>query len=201
MRPSNLHFQYKGVSGSHYSYCHDGATRKKLAERLQLGRRGLDHKKKDVEEVVTRVVLELGSEPAAPEALPSWATPQDEEQRLEIFLVTFSSTLAKLEANANTEMPLLRDPSDVSKDDIQKAMLDVVENPSLAHYQKGGRPRKHGLCKPLVLVTGEEPHESRPEKTHKHTVVKFSSISCFLSFKIALRERHGLASHWYYSYV
>ena len=152
--------------------CH-GKTRKRLAERLQLGRKRLEHRKKDVEEVVTRAVLELGSEPEAEAALPHWLTPQDEDQRLMVFLVTFSSTLAAANGNTGAEVAPLRDPSDVSKEEIQHAMLDVLNNPS-DDAVSGGRPRQLGACVPKILVIAEEPHQSRPDKTHKHAVIKLS---------------------------
>lgn len=172
-----------------------GKTRKRLAERLQLGRKGLEHRKKDVEEVVTQAILELGSEPTADVPLPHWATPQDEEQRLMVFLVTFSSTLNERDANIGADAALPRDPSDMTKEDIQKAMIDVLSNPP-GVAARGGRPRQNGVCKPLLMVTVEEPHESRPGKMHKHVVLKLSSPSRFLSYKTALREKHALASHW-----
>ena len=115
---------------------------------------------------MTRAVLELGSEPAAVGALPHWATPRDEEQRLMVFLVTVSSTLNERDANDGSDVAPPWDPSDVSIEDIQKAMLDVLSNP-LDDAVRGGRPRQDGVCVPLILVTVEEPHESRPGKMHK----------------------------------
>lgn len=172
-----------------------GKTRKRLAERLQLGRNALDLRKKDVQEAVTRAVHELASEPVAVASLPQWATPQDEETRLMVFLVTFSSTLNERDVDNGSDMLPLRDPSDMSKEDIQKAMVDVLSH-RVDDAVRGGRPKKDGAVVPLIVVTVEEPHESRPGKMHKHVVVKLSSPSRFLPYKLALREKYALTSHW-----
>ena len=47
-----------------------------------------------------------------------------------------------------------------------------------------------------VLVVAKERHESRPDFNHFHAVVKVVPLTRFLPVKLALRARHGLASHW-----
>ena len=173
-----------------------GATRKWLAERLQLGRKGLEHRKDEVKEVVTRAILEVGSEPESAKVVPLWATPADEYERLMIFLVTLSSTLDDSEEGDAAHSTPLRDPSDLSRLETQDAVLDSLWNPVTPPGNQGGRPRAAGQIAPLILITAEEPHESRPGKTHKHVVVKLSAQASFMPYKLALREKHGLASHW-----
>ena len=172
-----------------------GATRKRLAQQLQLGRKGLDARKDEVSDVIIQTILELMSEPAAPEPLPDWLTPPDEDHRGVIFLVTFSSILHKPQDDSD-ELLALRDAHELSKEEIKDAMLDAIRDPVVESGGQGGRPRKDGSTWPLVLAVAVEPHDTRPDKTHKHVAIKVNNPSTFLPFKKTLRQRYGLASHW-----
>ena len=173
-----------------------GSTRKSLSEKLGLGRRGLEDRKSEVRDTIEQAVLELHTEAAsaAADQPPSWLTVADDEMRSQIFLITFSACLNREDAALEHGLPPPRNPSELSKVDLRDAVLDSIRNP--AAIPTAGRPRQEGLVQPHTLVLGQEPHESRPGETHMHVACKIVPHSRFLPMKLALRNKHGLASHW-----
>ena len=79
---------------------------------------------------------------------------------------------------------------------ILDALLDSIDNPLDIQNRAGGRPRQQGLVKPRTVVVVQESHQTRPDDNHKHAALRLAPHSRFLPFELALRVRHGLASHW-----
>jgi len=122
-------------------------------------------------------------------APPEWYTPEDDDAQLWVTLVTASSLVQAGDA----VHPPLRDPSDLSGADFLAAVLDCVANPVVEH-PRGGRPRKVkiGMSKYIGV---KEPHADNTSY-HHHAAIKFTAKTRFLPFKLAMRQRHGLATHW-----
>jgi len=74
----------------------------------------------------------------------------------------------------------------VTREEIRDAVLDAVQNPVATG--RGGRPGE--LAEVLKLVVFLE------APVHFHVALKLSKRVVFLPYKLALRRRAGLASHW-----
>jgi hypothetical protein len=74
-------------------------------------------------------------------------------------------------------------------------LMDAIEHPVVdeKNKPKGGRPRARPLAPALILTVREE-HKNG--KFHFQQAVKVSCETRFLPFKLALRQRSKLASHW-----
>eukprot|EP00973_Karenia_brevis_P078686 10922065-Karenia_brevis.AAC.1 len=161
---------------------------------MGLGRKGLEPRRQEVSEVIEQAVLSIMVEEGTD---APWLTVADEEARNQVFLVTFSALLNReQEGTVPAGLPPLRDPSKLTKPDLRDAMLDAIANPIFERGPMGGRPRKDGLLQAHTLVLGQEPHATRPDDKHTHIAVKVTPVTIFLPMKRALRQRHGLASHW-----
>ena len=167
-------------------------ARRRLAVHLNMGEHGLETRKEEVAQVIQQAVAELTAER---DATLSWLTAEDQEARQQIFLVTFAALLHSSDSPLEGAQPLV-DPSSISKETIRDALLDSISKPCETPAAGGGRPRKQGLVQARVLVVAKERHESRPDFNHFHAVVKVVPLTRFLPAKLALRARHGLASHW-----
>ena len=166
-----------------------GSLRHKLAQRLGLPLRSLDHRRQEIITLTTDAVQQIA---AADEqaVLPDWAAPVDDSARLMVYLVTLSAILQDAPVGGTP----LRDPSGLSREQVRDAILDAVANP-LYDTSNGGRPRRR-QAKVDKLVGVKEPHTEREDKEHHHVGLKLSIQMSFLPFKRALRQNHGLASHW-----
>ena len=110
-------------------------------------------------ELTRRAIDELTA--AQEDPLPHWATPVDEDARRLVYLVTLSSIL-KDEAGGQAaagngvpaQMPVLRDPHELTKQQARDAVLDAIANPILP---SGGRPRTR-KPKATKIINGKEPH-------------------------------------------
>ena len=123
---------------------------------------------------------------------PDWYDQADPDVQNEVFFVTAASIL---NAEDNVKGPALRDPSLISKEEFQAALFDSVSRP-IYDQARGGRPAT--VMPQLDVYVGvKEPHKSRPQKEHHHAVLKlWKGHHRFLPFKRAMRERHGIATHW-----
>ena len=122
---------------------------------------------------------------APPGERPEWQTEEKGEARQMIFLVTFAGVLADTVEAADTP---LRTLDDLTRQHILDAVLDAIAHPVVVNA-RGGRPRSVQAVALKVVVFLEEPR-------HFHVALKVSSKCRFLPFKLALRQRAGLASHW-----
>ena len=124
---------------------------------------------------------------AAPvEPLQEWLTEEAEGKQCQVFLVTFAAVLA---ARALTAGTTLRTLEDVTREMVRDALLDAVRNPTADDRRRGGRPRSLAIQVLKMVVFLEEPR-------HFHVALKLSHVCRFMPFKLALRIRSGLASHW-----
>ena len=130
-------------------------------------------------------LMALAELEAAVDHAPEWQTAENAEARQMIFLVTFSSVLAETAQHAPTP---LRTLDGLSRHDVLQATLDAIANPMVAN-PRGGRPRTVSVAVVKAVVFLEEPR-------HFHVALRLSSKCRFLPFKLALRHRSGLASHW-----
>ena len=120
--------------------------------------------------------------------LPDWACPEDEAASNMVYLVTFPALVGQQQEVVAEAR--LRDPDTLSREDIKSAVLDAVTNPSPL-----GRGRRRS--QPVEIVKGavfQEKHAN--DKKHFHVAMKLSPHSRWVGFKLALRSRHSLASHW-----
>jgi hypothetical protein len=128
------------------------------------------------------------SSSSSSEEEPDWLEePEDENARNMVFLITLS---ALLPSDGTTD---LVDPSSLSREDVQKAVLDAVEHPAQECNVRGGRPRTRPLAA-LKILGAREKHKRGA--FHHHLALKLSVDTRFLPLKEALRRRSKLASHW-----
>jgi len=102
-----------------------------------------------------------------------------------VFLITFA---AVLEETALTSTTPLKTLAGLTREMVRDAVLDAIANP-VDLQPSGGRPRKNTPAAEKLVVALEEP-------LHFHVALKLTALQRFLPFKQALRDRHGLASHW-----
>ena len=163
-----------------------GALRRDLAARMGLEPDALDHKRDEIKRLTEEVVHELGN-------LPDWVTPINETARLMVYLVTLSAILP--DTMQEHGVPL-RNPSDLSREQVRDAVLDAVANPAQEEgNSRRGRPRTR-KAEVMKLIGCKEPHVVRSDSCHHHVALKLSFGVAFKGMKLALRQRHGLASHW-----
>jgi hypothetical protein len=130
------------------------------------------------------------SNTSSSEGEPEWLIQEDEEARSMVFLVTYSALLHK---EGDTD---LVDPAEkTDRAEFRLALMDAIEHPVVdeKNKPKGGRPRTRPLAPALILTVREE-HKNG--KFHFQQAVKVSCETRFLPFKLALRQRSKLASHW-----
>ena len=124
-------------------------------------------------------------------AQPDWLDKPDESLQNEVFLVTASKLLHGDDADAD---PPLKDPSGISKHEFRAALQDSMQNP-IYDQARGGRPPSRAPELDVYLGV-KEPHTD-PEHEHHHVALKFyKQKHRFMPFKLAMRRRHGIATHW-----
>ena len=150
--------------------------------------------KKEVAETTEASTKSAAEAPAVstPSDQPDWLDESDPESQNEVFLVTAAAVLSDKDQEDGDP---LRDPSQVSKEEFQAALFDSISNP-IYEQKRGGRPPSL-TAKLDVYVGVKEPHKLRPQTQHHHAVLKFlKSKHRFLPFKLAMRRRHAIATHW-----
>ena len=141
----------------------------------------------NAQEVDQPAALERLQEPLPP---PEWLDDADETAQLMVYLVTAS---ARLHDVNDTGSPPLKNPAELSRKEFQDALFDAVANP-IVFSPRGGRPRSQPTT--IVKYIGVEEQHTLRDDFHHHAAVKLSHKSRFMPFKLALRQRHGLATHW-----
>ena len=148
-----------------------------------------DHRKEAGPEISRE--LPIQPKPPTEDEGPDWLVPEDLKARQMVYLVTFSA-LVEPEASVAAASTALKDVSNMTRDQIRDAVLDAVANPA-QDVKRGGKPRSVKLC---VVKMGvfREPHANG--KFHFHVPLKLNVVNTWLGVRNALRQRHGLASHW-----
>lgn len=127
--------------------------------------------------------------------VPDWYEEEDAEAQIQVYLVTASKLVEEVAAvqDASEQTPLpLRDPSTISKLEFRRALQDSISNPIYKHV-RGGRPPTRTM--ELDVYVGVK--EGSLGDQHHHAAVKlYRTKHRFLPFKLAMRWRHGIATHW-----
>lgn len=123
---------------------------------------------------------------AAEAPKPDWLTEEEPDTRSMVFLVTFAAVLEEVALQSSTPLKTLEG---LTREAIRDAILDAVANPADQPGGRGGRPRVRQIEVVTMVVFLEMP-------MHFHVAMKLSCDVRFLPFKLALRNRSGLASHW-----
>ena len=110
---------------------------------------------------------------------------EDPNQKLEVYLVTFSRALPAAASEHN-----LRDLSQVSHVQIAAMFRDALHHPIVER----GRHRHDDACPILKMVVFQELHTDGTR--HYHIAAKLNRQMRFLPFKRTLRVRHRMCSHW-----
>ena len=137
----------------------------------------------------------LRAAPAEEAVVPEWFGEADAEKQNRVFLVTAAKLVNEsdhLEAAGDSKPPPLRDPATITKLEFRKALQDSIENP-MYDRARGGRPPSRSL--ELDVYMGVK--EGILGQQHHHAAVKLHDAhQRFLPFKLAMRWRHGIATHW-----
>jgi hypothetical protein len=129
------------------------------------------------------------------DAKPDWYDEPDDKARLSNYLVTAAKLLNDADVIAD---PPLRDPAGITKAEFHAALMDSLANP-VAVGNVGGRPRTAKVELDSYVGVREGPED---EGQHHHAGLHFHEQKhSFLPFKQAMRERHGIATHWSTSHV
>ena len=97
-----------------------------------------------------------------------------------------------METVGASKPPPLRDPASVTKLEFRKALQDSLQNP-MHDLKRGGRPSSRAF--ELDVYMGVK--EGSAEEQHHHAALKLHAAKLrFLPFKLAMRWRHGIATHW-----
>jgi len=173
------------LDGVDLKTCSLKKLRKSVAESLQVGSDGLEHQKDEFNELARAVLEEfVPTCPALRGTKPEWLTDVDEQARLTVFFITFAKVLNSTTETAQTP---LRTLDGLRREDIRDAVLDALANPAVSN-NNGGRPRMPATAKKLVVFL-EAPW-------HFHVALSVTRPTTFMPFKLALRLRSHLASHW-----
>ena len=126
---------------------------------------------------------------------PEWYNASDSKAQLQVFLVT-AAKLVNDEEHASEDaadsLPPLVDPCTLSKAAFHQAITDGLENP-IYERSRGGRPPS----RKIELDTYVGVAEGKAGEHHHHAVVKLFGVNHrFLPFKLAMRMRSGIATHW-----
>ena len=106
-----------------------------------------------------------------------------------VYLVRISRVLAS--AGSSTED--FRDLTQTTREQVAEALKDSLDHP--VNGARGGRPRAAGAASHVMaLVVFRELHADK--STHFHVAVRLDAACRFMGAKRALRERHGMPSHW-----
>jgi len=119
-------------------------------------------------------------------ARPDWYNEADDKARLQNYLVTAAKLVNEEDTSAD---PPLRDPAKLTKEEFKEALFDSFANPIYGT----GRPRSRTVELDVYFGVVEGPVDS----SHHHAGVSFyKQEHIFLPFKKAMRDRHGIATHW-----
>jgi hypothetical protein len=133
--------------------------------------------------------------PAAEVGLPDWFGEANTEAQQEVYLVTAAKLVNdkdQPESIGEQSPPPLRDPASLSKSEFRAALQDSIANPMYSH-KRGGRPATRAL--ELDFYMGVK--EGKLEEQHHHAAIKLFEVKrSFLPFKLAMRWRWGIATHW-----
>ena len=124
---------------------------------------------------------------ASPAAKPDWYDAADDKAQLAVYLVTAAKLVNEEDLQSS---PPLRDPARISKQEFHKAVIDSLANPVACGV---GRRR----TKETELDTYIGVMEGPAGAGHHHAGLRFHKQKhSFNPFKVALRQRHGIATHW-----
>ena len=145
-------------------------------------KRQLEGSRRDAFAELVRLTLEnLRGADAEPK--PNWQTLEDEDALTSVYLVTLAQVLGETAQGASTP---LRSIDKMSREEVRDAVLDAIQNPV-----RGGAGRPLGEpASVLKLVVAKE------LPLHFHIALKLTKRLVFMPFKLSLRARSGLASHW-----
>ena len=126
---------------------------------------------------------------------PAWYGEADGLAQNQVFLVTAAKLVNeenKDEGTGGQMLPPLKDPSTITKVQFRAALQDSIANP-VYDQKNGGRPPTRSL--ELDVYVGVV--EGKTGEEHHHAALKlFAANHRFLPFKLAMRWRHGIATHW-----
>ena len=125
---------------------------------------------------------------------PEWFGEVNLVAQNEVFLVTAAKLLNDQDDAEDIEdqrPPPLKDPAALSKGEFRKALEDSIANP-LYQHKRGGRNATH--TPELEFYMGVK--EGKPGEQHHHAAIKLFAKHRFLPFKLAMRWRWGIATHW-----
>ena len=118
---------------------------------------------------------------------PDWYTEPDNKVQLMVYLVTAAKLVNEEDCEAD---PPLRDPANITKQEFHEAVMDSLANPICV-----GAGRKRS--KPVELDTYLGVIEGLAAAGHHHAGLRFHKQKhSFNPFKLALRRRHRIATHW-----
>jgi len=119
---------------------------------------------------------------------PEWFDQPDEKAQLTNYLVTAAKLVNDEDLQSD---PPLRDPARISKQEFHDALMDCLADPVAA--VGAGRPRKVKAELDTYFGVKEGPEAAG----HHHAGLRFNNQKhAFLPFKLAMRQRHGIATHW-----
>ena len=166
--------------------------RRKVAQHLGLGKKGLEHKASEVNELVKVALAKKQSE--ATESSAEWIAKvvtelgeEDTSAKLLVYLVTISRVLPATLAATD-----LRDISDMSRSEVRDAVVQAFDEPLAS--TSGGRPRTRTESIVKKIVVFMENHADGT--THFHVAVLLLQPRGWTLAKRTLRERDHLPSHW-----
>ena len=135
-------------------------------------------------QAATNATLSLEPLPAAK---PDWYDAPDEKAQLAVYLVTAAKLVNEEDLQSD---PPLRDPARISKPEFHAALLDSLANPVACG---AGRRRTTETALDTYFGVMEGPTDAG----HHHAGLRFHKQKhSFNPFKLALRQRHGIATHW-----
>lgn len=145
-----------------------------------------DSRRHEFQEIAAEVIQDLKQTLTADvDTRPGWLQVlEDEEALTAVYLVTFASIIPDTAANAQEPLKTL---DGVSRVAIRDAVLDAIANP--VDMRRGGRPCNDKAEADRMAVFLETP-------LHFHVALRLSRRTVFMPYKLALRQRSGLASHW-----
>ena len=108
--------------------------------------------------------------------------------RQTVYLITFARVLMQTVMGN----PHLKDPSQLDRQTILRAVRNAVDYPALG--SGGGRPASRQTSPILKIVVFREKHQDG--SFHFHVGLLLSVALGFMTAKRALLSRHGLVSHW-----
>ena len=130
-----------------------------------------------------------------PPPLPDWYGESNKESNNQVYLVTAAKLVNEndqIELVGENAPPPLKDPASISKLEFRTALQDSIANP-IYDRRRGGRPptRKLEVDVYVGVMEGETGQQ------HHHVALRlFDAKHRFLPFKVAMRWRHGIATHW-----